>query len=122
MGMGLVLMIMDLEIRAKLIKVLQDELPLPEFEDWLAASSWNMHRDSAQVAQDLVSDIELVLFEHSTENRSHGDLIARLGEIADHINFAARVSEAGFVFVPSPPKAGATLFHVPVQAPILLSA
>jgi hypothetical protein len=48
------------------LKALVDELiPLDQFEDWLVQESWNMHAGSDQIAQALVSCIELRLAEYS---------------------------------------------------------
>ena len=38
---------LDIEIRAKLVSYLVDEISLEEFEDWFVSASWNViHRGS----------------------------------------------------------------------------
>lgn len=59
-------MIAESQIREKLGRYLRDELSLDRFEDWLAQSSWDMHKDSSDAAQKLVAAIELRLAEHSS--------------------------------------------------------
>jgi hypothetical protein len=58
-------MIAVADIRKELSRVIEDPGALDEFEDWLVAKSWNMHRDSDPIAQAMVSSIELRLAEHS---------------------------------------------------------
>lgn len=59
-------MINESQIREKLGRYLRGDLSLDPFEDWLAQSSWDMHKDSSEEAQGLVSAIELRLAEHSS--------------------------------------------------------
>ena len=59
-------MIAEYQIRQHLARYLQHEMSLDHFEDWLVQRSWNMHRDSAESAQAMVSAIELRLAEHSS--------------------------------------------------------
>jgi hypothetical protein len=58
-------MITESQIREHLANYLAGSESLDSFEDWLVAQSWNMHRDSSEVAQELVNQIELRLSEHS---------------------------------------------------------
>lgn len=48
-------MILDADIRQKLLAVESGRVSLDEFEDWLADAAWGMHRDSAQSAIGLAS-------------------------------------------------------------------
>ena len=59
-------MIAESEIRQRLARYLARETSLDQFEDWLVKQSWNMHRDSEEAAQKLVSAVELRLAEHSS--------------------------------------------------------
>lgn len=54
------------EIRQKLNSFILNELSLGEFEDWIAANSWNMHLNSDRESQVLASAIELRLAEYSS--------------------------------------------------------
>ena len=67
-------MISEAEVRQRALAFLENEVSLDDFEDWLVARSWNMHRDSAPSAQDLVSSIELALSEHSNGHISESEL------------------------------------------------
>src|SRR5439155_1462272 len=78
-------MIMESEIRDKLIAFLRDEIPLSAFEDWLVSKSWNMHLDSAQEAQELVSAIELELAEYSSGHLKYSELRNNLLHLLDNM-------------------------------------
>ena len=56
---------LDIEIRAKLVSYLVDEISLEEFEDWFVSASWNVIHRGSRIAIDLVYDIELLLAEYS---------------------------------------------------------
>jgi hypothetical protein len=53
-------MIEELDIRGRLAAVAAGELPLWKFYDWLEFASLNMHKDSADVAMELVGEIDLI--------------------------------------------------------------
>ena len=57
-------MLNESQIREQLADYLADELSYQEFEDWLIQSSWNMHQDSSRDTQELVSDINLLIYEY----------------------------------------------------------
>ena len=76
-------MIAESQIREKLGRYLRGELPLDRFEDWIAQSSWNMHKDSDQPSQKLASAIELRLAEHSS---GHLDESALRDELRQLVN------------------------------------
>lgn len=59
-------MINENQIRTRLALYLRKLNSLDQFEDWIAESSWNMHKDSSEDAQKLASAIELRLGEHSS--------------------------------------------------------
>jgi hypothetical protein len=61
-------MITESQIRERLLAYLTRSSSLNEFEDWLVAASWNMHRDSDAAAQSLVGAIELRLAEYSNDH------------------------------------------------------
>ncbi len=67
-------MIAESQIREKLGRFLSKEISLDQFEDWLVQKSWNMHKDSCEVAQKLASMIELRLAEHSSGHLSDCEL------------------------------------------------
>jgi hypothetical protein len=67
-------MIQEYDIRRKLALVLEGKMEVEDFEDWLVPTSWNMHLDSSQRAQDLVWAIELLLSEYSSSHRTEQSL------------------------------------------------
>jgi hypothetical protein len=71
------------EIRMRLVALLAGELSFDAFDEWLTASSWNMHLDSSQDAQSLVGAIELAFAEHNLGHISDSELVARLQAQAD---------------------------------------
>ena len=79
-------MVRESEVREKLTAHLQGHMSLDDFDDWLVAHSWNMHQDSSPSAQELVSAIELSLFEHSSGHLSDAELRSDLGLLADNIS------------------------------------
>jgi hypothetical protein len=76
-------MIAESQIREKLGRYLRGEWALEQFEDWIAQSSWNMHKDSDELAQKLASAIELRLAEHSS---GHLDECALRDELRQLVN------------------------------------
>jgi len=62
---------------------LRGDLSLDRLEDWIAQSSWNMHKDSDQPSQKLASAIELRLAEHSS---GHLDESALRDELRQLVN------------------------------------
>lgn len=70
------------DIREKVAELLVYTLELPEFEDWIASETWNVHRDpDAEVAAPLAYGIELLLSELSGGYRTEDELrhsLARL--------------------------------------------
>ncbi|HEY4904751.1 MAG TPA: hypothetical protein VIH89_14855 [Candidatus Sulfotelmatobacter sp.] len=76
-------MISESQIREKLGRYLRRDLSLDQFEDWIASQSWNMHKDSSDVAQKLASEIELRLAEHSSGHLSEASLRDELRQFAN---------------------------------------
>src|SRR5690242_16649847 len=87
-------MIVESEVRQKLADFLGDRVSLQDFEDWLVSNSWNMHRDSSASAQNLVSDIELLLSEYSSEHRVYDELQNELSRLLDSIVVAVRIANS----------------------------
>ena len=78
-------MILEVEIREKLAKVLSGKLDLESFEDWLVQQSWNMHLDSDRAAQELASGVELALAEHSSGHLSDDELRQELHSLLGQV-------------------------------------
>lgn len=76
-------MIAESKIREKLGRYLRGDLSLDGLEDWLAQSSWNMHKDSNEAAQKLASAIELRLAEHSSGHLKEPALRDELRQFAN---------------------------------------
>lgn len=87
-------MIKENEIRAELVKYLAGNQALDAFEDWLVQWSWNMHRDSDQVAQGLASKIELLLAEYSGEHIDESTLKEKLRPFVSKYNVSLSLGAA----------------------------
>lgn len=61
-------MIIESQIREQLERYLVGESSFEQFEDWLIDHSYNMHKDSDLQAQNLVHDIDLVIYEYLDGN------------------------------------------------------
>jgi hypothetical protein len=86
-------MIQESEIRQKLSALLQYQISLDEFEDWLVEHSWNMHKDSQRSAQDLVSAVELAFSEYSNGHLNDKELRDRLVQALGQIVVNVRVTD-----------------------------
>ena len=73
----------DLELRHKLLKVLQNELSLREFGDWFIPRSWNFDENTTPVLKSLVADIELLLAEYSNQDWTDEELRAKIAPLID---------------------------------------
>jgi hypothetical protein len=76
-------MVSAADIRSRVSQLLSGVVSLDEFDEWFSASTWNMHRDSDQEAQELAGAIELLLAEHSSGHLTDGDLRIKLSPFAD---------------------------------------
>ena len=65
------------QINVMVEQLVLTKVSLDEFEDWLAQSSWDMHKDADDDARKLVGAIELRLAE--SKEKTDSDLIAELG-------------------------------------------
>ncbi len=83
-GVKWLAMISEAQIREHLASYLAGSESLDDFEDWLVATSWNMHRDSSEIAQHLVNEIELRLSEYSDGHLSDRALRRELSEILNN--------------------------------------
>lgn len=117
-------MVVEAEVRENVIAVLRNELSLSDFEDWLVQHSWNMHQDSAPSAQELVSAIELALFEHSSGHLAEAELRAELLSLASHVSVsiaigAQRIQE---IQPARSPASAANSYQLDVRLPVPLPA
>jgi hypothetical protein len=83
-------MILEYDVRKKLIKLLTGDIDLNDFETWLVRNSWNMHKDSSKDSQILVAAIELSLAELSSAHISEEVLRARFDVLVNQIHSGAR--------------------------------
>jgi len=78
-------MVMESELREKLVDALQGYYSLADFADWLASARVNMHRDSAPEAQALASAISLLFYQHDdgllTEDQLQHELMLLAGYV-----------------------------------------
>lgn len=72
----------DLEIRAALVRDLNGEISLAEFEDWLVPAAWNIEQTGNREATDLAGDIELRLAEFSNGHWTEPELHTKLEPLA----------------------------------------
>lgn len=63
-------MILDSDVRKKMVEVSLNRIPLSVFQEWLNDNSWSMHRDSDADAIELVS-----MLHHLFSEFDHGDLV-----------------------------------------------
>lgn len=88
-------MIQDAEVREKLNAFLRDELALEDFDSWLGAHSWNMHRDSSASARKLVGAVELLLAEYSNGHRSRAELRDLFSHLANNFTDSIEITASG---------------------------
>lgn len=73
----------DLEIRAALVRYLNSEISLAEFEDWFVPVAWNIEQTGNREAIELAAEIELRLAEftngHWSEDELHNKLAPLVG-------------------------------------------
>jgi hypothetical protein len=68
------------EIRENLVRLLAHEQSLNSFTDWLARSTWNIHREDDEVRK-LVGEIHSVLAEYSNHNFTAQELRRKLSAL-----------------------------------------
>ena len=69
-----------IDIRAAVIAFLAGELTLPQFQEWLVATTWDIERRGDPTATDLTYEIKLALAEHSRGDISWNELRDRMSE------------------------------------------
>jgi hypothetical protein len=74
-------MLAHVELRNQLIRFLNDELSLEDFEDWFVQNSWNVHKIPDLVLQRLVYAVELRLAEMSSEHLSEDEFRRELADL-----------------------------------------
>jgi hypothetical protein len=88
-------MILESEVRKRLAAVARRALSIADFEEWLGAASWSMHRDSSPEAIDLVSSIHLLLAERDEEMidevQLRRELLSLLNNVRESLVFGAAV-------------------------------
>ena len=94
-------MIAEIEIRKELVSLLNNEIDLDTFEDWLALKSWDMHVDSAGAAQKLASAIELRLAEYSGGHCDYESLRAELVPYATQVDVVVPFSHSPVIVLSS---------------------
>ena len=68
------------DIRERVIAFLAGELTLPQFQEWLVATTWDIERHGDPTATDVTYEIKLALAEHSRGDISSSDLHDRMSE------------------------------------------
>lgn len=106
-------MIAESQIREKLARFLSKQWSLDQFEDWIVDRSWNMHKDSDELAQKLVSAIELRLAEHSSGHLDECQLRDELRPLVT--NYTMRISFGDIPLVPQEEPNNSTVKVIPHQ-------
>jgi hypothetical protein len=78
-------MVRESEVRENLVDVLQGELSLEKFADWLSSARRNMHHDSSSEAQTLVTSVSLLLYQHFEGHLRNGALREELVKLVDNV-------------------------------------
>jgi hypothetical protein len=68
----------ELEIREQIARYLAGQISLQDFEDWFVARSWNFHEAATPLMQEIVSQVELLLAEHSNSHLDEQSLRQKL--------------------------------------------
>jgi hypothetical protein len=71
------------ELRNQLVRFLNKELSLDDFEDWFVRASWNIHKNPDLLAQRLAYAIEVRLAERSNGNLPDEQLRQELLDLAN---------------------------------------
>lgn len=74
-------MLSDDAIRSQVQRVLDHQLDLEDFEDWLVSQSWDIHKNSSGPAVRLAFAIELRLAEHAQGHLDRRELFRELSEL-----------------------------------------
>ena len=91
--MGRRVMVVESEVRLRIVAVLQGDLSLADFDEWLLDVSDDMHRDSTESAQVLVSSTSILLYEFESgaisEETLRSDLLTQVNHILVSVQIAA---------------------------------
>ncbi len=93
-------MIHERDIRERLAAVVERRLSVGAFEQWLDAESWDMFVDSSRDAIDLVSAIQLLLYDYYEERIDEETFVSGLARLLNNIREVVRVPVAASYLVP----------------------
>lgn len=83
-------------------RVVQGELSLAAFEDWIDDETWNMHSESSPRAADLVSSIHLLLSERDDAVIDENDLQREFEKLLNNVDEAVVIEHAHGLMPPRP--------------------
>lgn len=69
------------DLRDRLISLLNGEVALPEFQDWLVGATWDVEKQAGPEAADLTYEIKLALAELSRGDISLHEFRARMSDL-----------------------------------------
>lgn len=69
------------QIKKQISRLLDDQIVLQDFEDWLVQNTWNVHLSGSAEVEDLTFATEEALAEYSSERINKQELQKRLGEL-----------------------------------------
>lgn len=93
-------------VRAHIAALLNGQVSLDDFEDWIVASSWNVLQNVDPDVRQLVGAIELRLAEHSSDHLDEADL---LNELQALLLYGCAVQPIQSVFISINPSEPVTL-------------
>ena len=88
-------MLVESDIRAKLLAVSSGTLAVNEFERWMDSASWDMHRDSHRVSIDLVHAIHHLMDEHDDQVIDDAAYLEAIRALLGNATVEIEVSSAG---------------------------
>lgn len=95
-------MIIEQELREQIRLALSGSISLNDLYVWLMDRSWNMHKDSAQSAVELASEVEALFVERSNGHLDDAAMKARLELLPNELVLEVNIGEGPRIaFVPS---------------------
>ena len=92
-----------LTIQNELVRYLAGETTLDQFRQWFDSETWEIAESSPQAS--LVSQIELLLAEYSSGDRTEGELRAELNKLSRnfhvHVSFSTSGTTSSFQYMDS---------------------
>ncbi len=98
--------------------VLNREISIVEFARWVMSNSWNMHQDSSPDAVSLVSEIHLLLAEHSDPSLDDAAFLSELLSLNSNAVVSTPVDVDEWVAYSQPRFANSERWFSPAICPV----